>query len=123
MPQVICGPPDQCIKLSKKFGKFIKMIIFDEADEMLADSDAKSMGNKLNQLCRDCNNAQITFFSATFGETAKDLAEKITNSMGVSKGKGPRESHNTSSGERYHLCHCCLCACLCLPVCLRCRLA
>ena len=52
MPQVICGPPDQCIKQSKKFGKHIKMVIFDEADEILADSDAKSVGNKLNQLCR-----------------------------------------------------------------------
>merc|ERR1711871_378784 len=92
-PQVVCGPPHQMAKVAHHHWESIRLVIFDEADEII-DSDGgggKGGGEQSNEAkCREivkkCKNAQIALFSATFSDKAKRVAATLTD-------KNKRETH------------------------------
>jgi superfamily II DNA/RNA helicase len=77
VPHIICGCPGRVydmLKRDKISGKYIKLVILDEADEMLSTSFKEQIYNIL-QYCND--DIQILLFSATLPNHISNIVNKL----------------------------------------------
>jgi len=77
IPHIICGCPGKILDMlrrNKINSKTIKMIILDEADEMLSDGFKEQVYNIFQYLN---NEVQVCLFSATIPENMNNIVDKI----------------------------------------------
>ncbi|KAL2554405.1 DEAD-box ATP-dependent RNA helicase 38 [Forsythia ovata] len=86
--QVIIGTPSTINKwiLAKKLGMSqMKILVFDEADHMLAESGFRDDSVKIMKAIVRCNsNCQVLLFSATFDDAVRTFVSKIVKDLFVS---------------------------------------
>ncbi|XP_059649205.1 DEAD-box ATP-dependent RNA helicase 38-like isoform X2 [Cornus florida] len=101
--QVVIGTPGTIIKWvePKKLGmSYMKILVFDEADHMLAENGFKDCSERIMKAIVKCNSdCQVLLFSATFDDAVRnfvsknvDLFKKDYNEMFVNKEELPLES-------------------------------
>ncbi|KAI3800122.1 hypothetical protein L1987_35432 [Smallanthus sonchifolius] len=85
--QVVVGTPGTINKwiAAKKLGtSYLKILVFDEADHMLAEGGFKEDSVRImKEIVRWSPKCQVLLFSATFNDTVKDFQSKIVNDLFV----------------------------------------
>ncbi|GMJ12070.1 hypothetical protein HRI_004876200 [Hibiscus trionum] len=81
MAHVVIGTPGTILKLMsyKKLGvSFVKILVFDEADQMLAEEGFKDDSLRImKDIQRKSSHCQVLLFSATFNDIVKNFITKI----------------------------------------------
>ncbi|OAY75624.1 DEAD-box ATP-dependent RNA helicase 38 [Ananas comosus] len=79
--QVVIGTPGTIKKwmaLRKLSTRDIRILVFDEADHMLAEDGFKDDSERImKDIQRNCGGCQVLLFSATFNETVKEFVSKV----------------------------------------------
>ncbi|EXB75944.1 DEAD-box ATP-dependent RNA helicase 38 [Morus notabilis] len=82
--QIVIGTPGTIKKWmsAKKLGtSYLKILVFDEADHMLAEDGFKDDSLRIKKdIERSSSHCQVLLFSATFNETVKNFVSKIVKS-------------------------------------------
>ncbi|XP_031478241.1 DEAD-box ATP-dependent RNA helicase 38 [Nymphaea colorata] len=79
--QVVIGTPGtlkRCITSGQLSTRYMKILVFDEADHMLAEDGFQDDSLRIMKYIeRSTANCQVLLFSATFNENVKDFASKV----------------------------------------------
>ncbi|XAR64597.1 RNA helicase [Bertholletia excelsa] len=83
--QVVIGTPgtiNKWVTARKLSMNFLKILVFDEADHMLAESGFKDDSVRIMKaIVRSSPNCQVLLFSATFDEAVRAFSSKIVNDL------------------------------------------